>query len=76
MSTISSFRSRENKYDTYRGKYCMKTFCEFLKEHAMKVIHFKKKKMKLLTKEQLKSYENARICCIFKEKFEKNISKR
>ena len=24
MSTISSFKSMENKYDVYRGKYCMK----------------------------------------------------
>ena len=26
MSTISSFRSIENKYDVYRGKDCMKNF--------------------------------------------------
>ena len=30
----------------------MKKFCEFLREDAMKIINFKKKKMKLLTKEQ------------------------
>ena len=30
----------------------------------------KNKKMKLLTKEQGKSYENAKICYICKEKFE------
>ena len=30
----------------------MKKFWEFLREHAMKVIDSKKKKMKLLTKEQ------------------------
>ena len=29
MSTISSFRSIENKYDLYRGKDCIKRFCEF-----------------------------------------------
>ena len=28
MSTISSFRSIENKHDVYRGKDCMKKFCE------------------------------------------------
>ena len=44
MSTISSFRSIENKHDIYRGKNCMKTFCKFLREHAMKMINFKKKK--------------------------------
>ena len=52
MSTISSFRNTENKYDLYRGKDCMKRFCESLREHAMNRINFKKKKMKVLTKEQ------------------------
>ena len=40
MSTISSFRSIENKYDVYRGKDCVKKFCEYLKWHAMKIINF------------------------------------
>ena len=31
MSTISSFRSIENKHGVYRGKNCMKKFCEFLR---------------------------------------------
>ena len=44
MSTVSSFRSIENKHDVYKGKDCMK--------------------MKLLTKEQQESYENAQICYI------------
>ena len=62
MSTIYSFRRIENKYDLYRGKDCMKKFCEFLREHAMKIINFKKKKMKLLTKEQHELYKNGKIC--------------
>ena len=70
MSTISLFRSIESKHDVYRGKDCMKKFCESLREHAMKIINFKKKKMKLLTKERQESYENAKICYICKEKFE------
>ena len=70
MSTISSFRSLENKYDVYRGNDFMKKFSEFLREHALKIINFKKKKMKLLTKEQHESYENANICYICKETFE------
>ena len=36
----------------------------------MKIINFKKEKMRLLTKEQQESYENAKICYICKEKFE------
>ena len=32
------------KLDVYRGKDCMKMFCESLREHALKIINFKKKK--------------------------------
>ena len=56
MSAISFFRSIQNKHDLYRAKDCMKNFCEFLREHAMKTITFEKKKMKLLTKKQQESY--------------------
>ena len=36
----------------------MKKFFERLREHTMKMIYFKKKKMKLLRKEKQESYEN------------------
>ena len=48
MSTISSFKCIINKHDVYRGKDCMKKFCESLREHAMKIIKFKKKIIKLV----------------------------
>ena len=41
----------EIRHDVYRGKDCMKKFCESLREHAMKIINFKKKKMKFLNLE-------------------------
>ena len=41
----------------------------------MKEIIFKKKKMKLSTKEQQESYEKGKICYICKEKFEKKYLK-
>ena len=50
MSTISSFRNIENKHNVNRGKDCMKNFCEYLRKHAMKIINFQKKKVRLLTK--------------------------
>ena len=28
MSTRSSFKGIENQHDVFRGKYCMKSFCE------------------------------------------------
>ena len=55
MSTISSFKSIENEHDVYRSKDCMKMFCEFLREHAMKIVNFKRKKLTLLIKEQHES---------------------
>ena len=57
ITTISSFRSIENKHDVHRGKDCMEKYCKFSKEHAIKLINFKEKKIKLLTKEQQESTE-------------------
>ena len=48
----------------------MKMFCDSLREHSMKLINFKKKNKKLLTKEQQNSNENPKICLIYKEKLE------
>ena len=48
----------------------MKKFCESLRENTMKIINFQKKSVKLLTKEQQESYEDAKICYICKETFE------
>ena len=64
MSTISSFKSIENKHDVYRGNYCLKRFCEPLREHAIELIDFKKKKIKSSPNEQQKSYQNSKICYI------------
>ena len=50
-------------------KSCMKNFCDFLREHAMEIIHFKKKKMKLLTIEHQEPYENSKVCYICNKKF-------
>ena len=75
ISTISLFRSIEHKHDVYRGKDCMKMCCEFLREHSMKIINFKKKKMKLFTEEEKESYENWKICYICEENFGNNYLK-
>ena len=47
MSTIPLFKSVENKDDAYRSKDCTKKFCEHLRQQAMKIIKFKKEKMRL-----------------------------
>ena len=40
MSTISTFRSIENKHDVYLGKDCVKKFSEYFRKNAMKVINY------------------------------------
>ena len=40
----------------------MKKLCESLRVHAIEITYFKKKEMKLLTKEQQESYQNGKIC--------------
>ena len=60
MPTLSSFRSIKNKHDVYRGKEWMNEL-KTQRENAMKIINFERK-MKLLTEEWQKSYENVKIC--------------
>ena len=54
MSTIRPFDHIEAKHTLHCGKYCMKQFCESLREHAKSIIYFEKKKMLPLSKEELK----------------------
>ena len=44
MATTSSFKSIENKHYVYRDEDCMKNFCETLRDHAMNIVNFEKKK--------------------------------
>ena len=52
----------------------MKKVCESLKEHAKNIIDFEKKKMLPLTKEELKSYQDAKVCCICGKRFQKKFT--
>ena len=44
MFTNCSFDETKNKLDSYRGKNCMESFCKDLKDHAIKIINYEKKK--------------------------------
>ena len=46
----------------------MKKCCEYLREHAIEITNLKKQRMKSLTNEQKKWYQNAKMCYICKEK--------
>ena len=43
LFTQCSFDATKNKLDYYRGKNCMKNFCLDLRDHATKIINYKKR---------------------------------
>ena len=67
MSAIWAFDHTKKIYTLYRGKDCMKKFCSSLRDHAINILNFEKKKMLPLTKEELKLHQNTRVV-IFEEK--------
>ena len=44
LFTHCSFDKSKNKLNYYRGDDCMKKFCKDLREHATKIINYKKEK--------------------------------
>ena len=50
-------------------------FCESSREHAKSIIDFEKKKLLSLTKEELKSHQDTKICYICGKRMLKNFSK-
>ena len=52
----------------------MKRFCKDLKDHATKIIDFKKKNMIPLIKEEEDNYNKENICYIRKKEFHNNTS--
>ena len=61
MSAIWAFDHIENKHTLNRGEDCMQIFCESLTEHAKNIVDFEKKKMLPVTKEELKSHQDAKV---------------
>ena len=64
VSTIWGFDYAESKHTLYHGKDCMKKFCNSLKEHTKNIL-FERKEMLPLTKEELKSYQEVKVCYIY-----------
>ena len=56
VRTIWAFDNIENKHNAYRGKDCIKKFCESLKEYVIKTINFEKKEMIPLTNREFELY--------------------
>ena len=71
MSPIWAFDHIKDKHTLYWGKDCMKKFCVSLREHGKNIVDFGKKKMLQLTKEELKSYQYAKVCYLWKKNLKK-----
>ena len=65
----------ENKRSSYSGKDCRKIFYSSLREHAKNIINFEKNKMLLLTKQELKSKQDTKVCYICGRRFKKKLAK-
>ena len=78
LSLICSFDSKENRYNRYRGRDCIKRFCSDLKELGTKIINHEQKDMLPLTDNENKFYEEQKKCYICKKEFcyDKNEKKK
>ena len=76
ISKISLFKSIENNHYAYRGKTCMKKFCECLGEYAIETIVSRKKKTKVINKKTSRNHTKISKYVIFiKKKLEINVLK-
>ena len=68
LDLVSSFDSKQNKQNFYRGRECIEKFCKDLKELATKIINYKEKEMIPLTDNE-KFYEEQKECHICQKEF-------
>ena len=68
LSTIRTFDGIINKHDLYRNENGIKTFCECLREHAIKIINYEKEKIIPLTNKQQDLHERQKKSTIFSNK--------
>ena len=69
LLTSCSLDKSENKQTYYRGRDCMKRFCDDLKEHLPGITNYEMKPMNLLTEEEKESYKNQELCHICDKEF-------
>ena len=73
MSTFWGFNHIEDKQTLYRGKDCMKRFCESLREHGKSIIDFEKKKMLPFIRKELERQQDAKVCYVCGIRFFKKL---
>ena len=65
--TNCSFDKSYNNLSYYRGEDCMNRFCKDLKDHAKRIVDFKRKFITPLTKDEEDSYDKKNACHICME---------
>ena len=76
LFTHCSFDETKNKLDYYKGEDCMKKFCKDLREHATKIINYKKKDIIPLTKKEEENHNNQKVCYICQKEFDTSNKKK
>ena len=74
MPTIWAFDNIENMHTLSRGEDCMKKFCTSFRDYVTNIINFEKKRMLALTKEEIKSHKDAKVCHICGKRFPKELA--
>ena len=69
LLTSCSFDKLENKQTYYRGRDCMKRYCDDLNEHITRINNYEMKPMDPLTEEEKESYQNQKLCHICEKEF-------
>ena len=66
MSLICSLDDTKNRRKSNRRKYCIKKFCNDLKELVTEIINYKEKEMIPLTDKEINFYEEQKVCGVCK----------
>ena len=69
LITHCSFNEKNNTTDCYRGKDCLKNFCQDLKKQAKSIVDYEKKEMIELTQEEQYRHDTRKCCFVCGKRF-------
>ena len=69
LVTYCSFDGKYNAIDYYKGKDCLKEFCQDLRKQAKSIVDFEKKDTIKLTLEEQYKHDSRKYCFLCKNHF-------
>ena len=69
LQSIHLIIQKKKRFDYYRGIYCIKKWCENVKDRAMEIINYNEEEMIPLTDEEIKCYKGQKVYHICKNSF-------